>query len=233
MHKLSYTFIVLKKRGIRFLLDYFLQSLWFDIRYGTSTAARVPKDLQKIESTEIDEDNGLLYVASFTSVIQDTVAIALNVLGPISSRVSQFIDLGCGKGKALLVYSRNFGSLTCYPAVGIEYDPILCHLALDNVEKIRLSLHSVKVVNDSAINVRKYLSADCAIIYIYNSFQGQTFISTLSSLRKFPHVLIYIDPVMRSTLSDFGYRIIREHSGRYNADSWLIASSPELNSSYI
>ena len=67
------------------------------------------KDNQTISSTEAEQENGLLYVASFTSVTRDTVMLAKRILGDDRFRKSQFVDLGCGKGKALLVHAVHFG----------------------------------------------------------------------------------------------------------------------------
>ena len=231
MNFILYVLIVLKQRGVRFFFDYFRESIWFDVRYGTSTSQRVPKKLQQIESNATNRRDGLLYVASFTSVTKDTITIARKALGLHRASTAQFIDLGCGKGKALIVYSIFFGNSSNYPAVGIEYDSELCILARHNVGKHRSSSDKVQIINDSAVNSRKYLSANCAIVYLYNSFQGETFTSTLSSLQSIPHVLIYIDPVLRNMLGNFGYRIVADHQGRYNADTWLVACSYRLDES--
>ena len=67
-------FIIIRKRGFRFFWDYFKESIWFDLRFGTSTFLRVPKIKQKIKIEDNRNDDGLLYVASFTSVIFKTSA---------------------------------------------------------------------------------------------------------------------------------------------------------------
>lgn len=233
MANFVYALMVFRRRGIRFLWDYFRESLWFDIRHGTSTAQRVTKDLQHIELDAVNEEDGLLYVASFSSVTKTAVSIAHKTLGPDRARSSQFIDLGCGKGKALMVYSIYFGSTSVYPAIGIEYDPVLCSLARQNVANDRPSRQKVQIFTDSATNLRSYLSAKFAIIYLYNSFQGKTLIDTLSSLKNYPHILIYVDPAMRNILGGFGYRLVADHSGRYNADTWLVACSSDLDGPFI
>jgi hypothetical protein len=218
----------LKKRGLLFAWDYFSQSIWFDLRNGTSTAARVAKDQQTIHSNSSERENGVLYVASFTCVTTRTVAVAGDILGPHRMRVAQFMDLGCGKGKALLVYALYFGADVEYAALGIEYDSILANQARANVEKLPFTKRRVDIITDSATNIRSHLKSKLAIIYLYNPFHGETLRATLSALQGLPHVLIYVDPLERKMLSDFGYCVVAEQQGRYNADTWLVARSADL-----
>jgi SAM-dependent methyltransferase len=224
-----YFFKVFKKRGFRFIWDYFSESLWFDIRNQTSTAARVTKDEQTIESNLTEQNNGLLYVASFTSVTKKTLAIARDILGPKLMRTAQFMDLGCGKGKALLVYAREYGELADYAAVGIEYDPVLAEQARINVRKVAFASGRVEIITGSATNLRAFLKSQISVIYLYNSFQGETLRATLSAMQGLPHVLIYVDPIESERLTDFRYTIVAEHVGRYNADTWLVAVSVDFD----
>lgn len=226
--KIAHVLRALRQRGLRFFWDYFRESIWFDLRNGTSTFARVPKTEQTIDSSQDEEDNGLLYVASFTSVTQNTVREAYTLLGPDRGPRAQFVDLGCGKGKALLVYAQSFGQDAAHKAIGIEYDPVLADLGRANAGKLRFAKDRVEIVTDSAANLRHYVSSDVAIIYLYNSFQGDTLDSTLDALKGLPHVLIYVDPAERWKLPERGYRIAAENAGRYNADTWLVAASPDL-----
>ncbi len=225
MNKLSYALKTLRQRGIGFLWTYFKESIWFDLRYGTRTFARVPKNEQAIAGSTAEADEGLLYVASFTSVTRKTVSHARDILGEAQFNDAQFFDLGCGKGKALLVFAKLFGKDQAHPAVGIEYDPDLAALASRNVLKCGSAKDRVRVVTDSAVHLRNYADADTLVVYLYNSFQGETLKSVLDVLGEVPHVLIYIDPAEEHRLADYGYLIHQVNTGRYNADTWLVASS--------
>lgn len=222
--KLGYVVKVLRQRGVGFFWTYFVESVWFDLRHGTRTFARVTKDEQHIDSGAQEADNGLLYVASFTSVTRKSVEIARGILGDARFAKAQFFDLGCGKGKALAVYALEFGTQQPYPAIGIEYDPDLADLARANMVKCGLGDTQVRVVTDSATQLKTYAQSDTLVIYLYNSFQGKTLHAVLAELRGVPHVLIYVDPAAREVLPEYGYRIDHEVHGRYNADTWLVAS---------
>ena len=225
MNKLFYAITMLRKRGVGFLWTYFKESIWFDLRYGTRTFARVPKDEQLIAGNATEADEGLLYVASFTSVTRKTVSNARDILGEKRFSQAQFFDLGCGKGKALLVFAKLFGKGQMHQAVGIEYDPDLAALAQRNILKCGFAKDRVRVVTDSAVNLRSYADADNLVVYLYNSFQGETLKSVLDVLREVPHVLIYVDPAEKHRLADYVYKIHEENNGRYFADTWLVASS--------
>jgi len=225
MRKLIYAVKVLRERGVGFFWSYFVESVWFDLRHGTRTFARVPKDEQKIDGNDTEADEGLLYVASFTSVTRKTVSHALDILGPDRFAQAQFIDLGCGKGKALLVFAKLFGAAQTHSAVGIEYDPDLTVLAARNLDKCSFAKDRVEVFTDSAVNLLDYVQAETLIVYLYNSFQGETLRSVLDVLRGTPHVLIYVDPAEKHILPQYDYHIHHENKGRYNADTWVVASS--------
>lgn len=225
LKKLFYTVKILRERGLGFFWTYFTESVWFDLRQGTKTSARVPKDEQTIDSSDAETDNGLLYVASFTSVTRDTVNHARHILGNDKFAKAQFVDLGCGKGKALLVFAKHFGAMQALPALGIEYDPKLTELAKQNVEKCMFAKDRIGVITDSAVNVLNHTQSEILIIYLYNSFQGETLRSVLHALSDIPHVLIYVDPAEESILSDYGYQISKKNKGRYHADTWLVACS--------
>ncbi len=223
IEKFRFVLKVLRQRGLVFFWIYFKESVWFDLKNGTQTSSRVPKNEQQIASDGDEQDDGVLYVASFSSVIRDTTRIARELLGTKRFADAQFFDLGCGKGKALLTYAQLHKGTFKHPAIGIEYDAGLVEMAKANLVKTGLQ-DDIKIVADSATNLTSYLTADCAIIYHYNSFQGDTLRTVLELLRGLPHVLIYIDPVEKPMLDDFGYQISGTRIGRYNADTWLVAT---------
>lgn len=228
MKKLQYLIKILHERGLVFLWIYFREAIWFDLRNSVSTFARVSKEDQAIDGSSADAQDGLLYVASFSSVICCTVEIAARILGPALFAETQFVDLGSGKGKALLVFAKFFGGRVHAPALGIEYDPVLAELADRNIARCAFARGRVQVHADTAQNALAYVTSPCPVIYLYNSFQGDTLRSVLGVLSSIEHVLIYVDPVEREMLHDFSYTVLAENTGRYNADTWLVARSLNL-----
>jgi 16S rRNA G966 N2-methylase RsmD len=171
-----------------------------------------------------DERDGVLYVASFTSVVHHTVELAKAILGENRASKAQFIDLGCGKGKALLVYCLMSNSAASPTALGIEYDARLADIAEGNLRICGLDDEAARVIRDTATHVTAYMHADAYIVYFYNAFRGSTLDRVLRDLDGLPHVLIYVDPVEQHILAKYGYTIHAQHDGPYHANTWLIAS---------
>lgn len=221
MSNFAYIVRALLKRGPLFPFLYARESLVFDLLYGTNTHLRVPKLYQP--GTETERKDGVLYVASWTNVVRRALALSETVLGEKRFREAQFFDLGCGKGKALLVYAMQYGPRVRQTAVGIDYDRGLCEIAEKNILRLGPGPSRVAVHCDSALNIENYIKAEILIVYLYNPFQGDTLRATLNRIAKHPHVLIYVDPVEKHILSDYGYKICAFHQGRYHADTWLLA----------
>lgn len=212
---------VIRERGIKFIYDYFMENILFDIIHGTKTASRVTKENQKFLLKDNEKDEGLLYVASFTSVVQKSIKIIMSFSDNIGVQPNQFIDLGCGKGKSLIIAFKKFSYYFNYKIIGIEYDPNLIQLCNDNIKKVKASA-KIKVINASATSVTDYIEGDLPVVYLYNSFQGDTFRTVINSLKKYRHFLIYVDPVMSKSEELLDHKIIAEHRGKYNADTWKI-----------
>ncbi|MDA7679721.1 class I SAM-dependent methyltransferase [bacterium] len=220
MKNFFYLAALLLKRSPRFLFVYFKDAIWFDLANGTSTHLRVPK--KEAENQTLEQREGLLYVASFTSVITETLKISENSLGTKEFLRRQFIDLGCGKGKALLLYNKLFGKTAEFECVGIEYEESLCKVAKSNIAKCLGSISEVKVFCDTALNLGEYVNSGSLIVYLYNSFQGQTLRDTLKILSDYEHILIYVDPVEKELIEASGYTVVKNRSGRYNANTWVV-----------
>ena len=218
-----YIIKVLLRRGPGFILLYLRESLAFDVCHGTNTHLRVPK--AHAHARGADFQDGVLYVASLTSVVRRTLAVAEAALGETAFRDAQFFDLGCGKGKALLVYAMRYGPQANHTPVGIEYEPSLCEIARANALKVKPAGKGIKVHCDSALNFECYRTGATLVIYLYNPFGGQTLRSVLAVMAKYPHVLIYVDPVERGILAEFNYTIMELQEGRYHANTWLVATS--------
>tara|TARA_A100001388_G_scaffold277650_1_gene270230 strand:- start:1433 stop:2074 length:642 start_codon:yes stop_codon:yes gene_type:complete len=206
-------------------VTYFKESLFFDLKRRTDTSIRVKKNHQYISnaSTYLDAD-GLLYVASFTSVIKKTLEITLNIIGNDSFSRYQFIDLGCGKGKSIIFFLEKFIKTKKFNPIGIEYDERLYNIAKNNLFNIcNYQKGDLDLILDSATNLEKYVSSTNLVVYLYNSFQGETLNEVLRILKNFNHIIIYIDPAEEDKLINYNYKIIARNKGKYNADTWTIA----------
>lgn len=213
----------LRERGLRFVFMYFWNAVWFDLVNGTNTAFRREKSGQNVDDPAFED--GLLYVASLDFVIFQTVTVALPVLGAPKG-LAKFIDVGCGKGKSILYSERKFPE-EFSEFIGIEYDPRLVSECQGNLQKIKAQ--KTNVFEESGEHLERHLIAP-AVVYFYNSFQGETFRKTFDCVKDHIFVLIYVDPVLTDELLTLGYQEVESHMGQYNAESWTIFKSPGLGS---
>jgi hypothetical protein len=217
---------LLRSRGIGFLFIYFTQCVWFDIRNRSSTFMRRPQSMQDPSLAQIND--GLLYVASFTSVIFHTLDIAICTLKSHSPHNINLIDLGCGRGKVLLVCGKFYTNKIRGNVIGLEYDAFLADCANRNIMKVLNGQANIKVYNDSATKFSDYVGSGHYIIYLYNSFVGKTLEEVICRLGMIDHVLVYVDPVEWWRFEEIGYEIIECRVGRYNADTWIVAKPHRL-----
>ena len=212
-----------RSRGLLFLFIYFKESVFFDLRFSTDTSFRVTKVKQSESINHKDIDDGLLYVASFSSVLRKTLGYSLSHLISLNLSSSfQFIDLGCGKGKSLIFFGHYFKKYVNFPLLGIEYDSILVDIANANLCKVDSNLKSA-VIHESATNFLSYTQSQTLIVYIYNSFQGQTLQHVVNLLSSVKVIVIYVDPVEAFRFDSIDcFKKLKSHRGKYNADSWAI-----------
>ncbi|MEL7185897.1 MAG: class I SAM-dependent methyltransferase [Pseudomonadota bacterium] len=225
---ITYSITAIRRRGIAFLWTYFIESIWFDWKNKTNTSVRVPKSDQVVEGSGSEQDDGLLYVASFTSVVKNSVQAAKTYIGSSTFERTQFVDLGCGKGKTLLQFALHERAGNSHPAIGIEYDGALADIARQNVRKCKLE-DSVVIHTASALDVCDFLASGTVLFYLYNSFQGETLRQFLSAVEHLPHCLIYVDPVeKRTVVDDFGYVPVKDVVGKYHANTWMLLASKQM-----
>jgi SAM-dependent methyltransferase len=107
-----------------------------------------------------------------------------------------FLDYGCGKGRALVLASVH----PFRRAIGVELSPELCDVARENIGRAgrRLRCPAIEVVNADAS--RYEVPADVTMIFLWNSFVGQTLSMVVEQIRKSieknnrPLTLIYALP---------------------------------------
>src|ERR1700692_2548155 len=96
----------------------------FDRQYGTETSGLVPVQMIASDKTLLSKINP--YCGSQPSVIRR----AITALGKTDEY--QFVDLGCGKGRAMIVASEfPFRSIS-----GVELSPSLAKIARQNMDRV-------------------------------------------------------------------------------------------------
>jgi SAM-dependent methyltransferase len=153
---------VLKKKFADFFFSwlYALEQGFFDLYLGTSTTGI---QLTRSDFFRTGSENW-----PYAGCQWPALRHALLELSPNGSEV--FVDLGSGKGKALLVAGR----LPYQRVVGVELDAEIAESAKRNLERARRKLKTT--VDNEVGNVLEWPIPDnTGTIYMFNPFFGHTF----------------------------------------------------------
>ena len=151
---------------------HFIDNWLFDLRYGTDTAWKV--DIASLDIPLPDKAFAHEYGAA-KAVPTRNLMDAANL-----PEQKVFIDMGCGKGKALLIAAA-YG---CQKVIGVELSPTLC-------ERARANLHA-RLKNQPEI-VFEVIQSDAAqfefrddenVIYFQNPFAAPIIRAVLRSLER-------------------------------------------------
>lgn len=148
-------------RQLRYHASSYLGTQW-DRKYGVDTSGQI--DLIDIEVVGPNRNGG------YSSVSTSPSAYAfLSSFFPSDWRRFTFIDVGCGKGRVLmLAASQGFD-----PIIGIEFAPLICQIAEQNL--VRFSGRRPAkwfIINADATTVE--LPSDAPLlIYSFNPFDAE------------------------------------------------------------
>ena len=105
-----------------------------------------------------------------------SVHFALKALKPNATDV--FVDLGSGKGRALLIAGR----LPYGRVVGVDFDAELAQLAQNNVDRARPKMRAGVVTCETANVLDWPFPDDASTVFLFNPFLGQTFRSAMARI---------------------------------------------------
>jgi SAM-dependent methyltransferase len=147
---------------------YGAQERLFDILLGVSTTG-----LSTTKDSICDgEGDGCFYQGCQWL----TVRRSLKALNPGASDV--FVDLGSGKGKALLIA----GQLPYRHVIGVEIDQGLSRWAGRNIDRARPRLRAKKVESLTGNVLEWPIPDDTSVIFMFNPFIDQTFSGVMSRI---------------------------------------------------
>ena len=131
----------------------------FDRAYGTDTSGVIP--ISELSLGEADSAHANDYGGSQPSIVRYSLAI----LPPLDT--FKFIDLGCGKGRVLIVASE----FPFIDIVGVELSPVLVGIARANAKIVSLNFPTrtgIRVVESDAGSY--VFPAGNLVLYLYNPF---------------------------------------------------------------
>ena len=183
----------------------------FDHRHGVDTAGVIPQaDLDVERESWV---HGSAYVA--TSPVDFEA-----VLAPFALDVERcsFIDLGCGKGRVLLMAA----ALPFARIIGVEYSPALADIARVNLERYR-GPRRARGIDVQTGDAGEYLfPPGDLVVFMYHPFDEVVMARVLArlsaSLRAAPRraLVLYFKPVHASLWVQAGLFSVRHRSGLYD-----------------
>jgi SAM-dependent methyltransferase len=202
----------IRRRGVKATLEYLREAfdIWLSDRYldrrfdkkfhvDTVGAIELPERLQ----------NGPVYREA-EPYEQSPVRLVNRMIDSLNIDCSTFVftDLGCGKGKALLLAAKR----PFRRVVGVDLSPELLRIAADNFSayrKMRLRCGEIELRCMSAIDLS--LPADNLVLFFYNPFSATVMRAVLENLRasliqeRREVYLLYIDPVHEHLFVESGF----------------------------
>jgi hypothetical protein len=119
---------------------------------------------------------------------------------------SVFVDIGCGKGRALLVAA----AMGFRKAIGLEFSPVLCRAARENVSRYR-PRSTLRPIEIHAVDASRHAYVgDETVFYMNNPFDGliveQCLLNIEISIREKPRRvwLVYMNPREHATILKHG-----------------------------
>lgn len=140
----------------------------FDLRYGTETGSFVPLWKLNIRSSNI------CFGTSYEATCEQELLDAFHCLNE-DLHTFTFIDLGCGKGRTLLIASHS----GFRQVIGVDFAEELVNIARNNLRKTRLT--NVVVMHMDVAQFR-FPDSDM-VIYLYNPFSDEVMSRVVASLQ--------------------------------------------------
>lgn len=158
-------------------LKYVPSSDDFDLRYGTDTGGIEP--LWKFKIRSPNALLGVRYEATNEQELVDTIKFLHE-----DPQTFTFIDLGCGKGRTLLVASN----LGFKQVIGVEFALELVEIARSNLAKRQID--NVVVLHADAADFH-FPNSD-TVVYLYNPFSEEVVRKVVVNLRESRSKKLYI-----------------------------------------
>ena len=200
-----------KARGLRLPIQYFFQNHLFDIIRGTNTHFRLDKN--DYQEHPENFEMGVLYMSSVTKEVKNALKFVKNEAKEHFYDFQSF-DLGCGKGKTILIYSELYGKSAAHKAIGIDYYKPLILIANNNLELTKKTAYAM-TYNDDARNFSKYCTSKRIILYLYNPFGENILKDILETSLEKDVFLIYTDPEFSNLVIKNGFNQILSKKGHY------------------
>jgi SAM-dependent methyltransferase len=143
----------------------------FDLHHGTDTGGRISG--ARLDALTLSSIYTTVYLATPPSTLQPALAAL-----PVKHEDFTFVDIGCGKGRALMVAAQfPFRRL-----IGVEISPELCQIARANVALNPAWKDRISIVNQDAIKF--HYPEGALVLFAYYPFLTTILRRVLMNLKR-------------------------------------------------
>lgn len=212
-----------RQAGARTCVAYAWQNHVFDLRRRVDTRGWTGR--MEYPGGLADDPNTKIYMPVWTS----TVRRALRLATAVGPRPASFVDIGCGKGKALIVAHEMFdrrtnGHVTPVHVAGVEHHQGLAVVAERNLWRRTGSLGDVRVGDAARVALDDL--PDPLIAFLYNPFTGPVLAEVAQRLSRRMCTVIYVNPVEPEAFTSQGFRQVHHRAGWHPVATFSIFTSP-------
>jgi 16S rRNA G966 N2-methylase RsmD len=198
---LSYFFYLAYNWNVGIAWHIIIQEIKGEKKYGINTTGA--DELNKLEKQGIDISHATIYMPASYTLLEEIFQQLKH-----SKSLTHFLDIGCGKGRALCVAAhQGFSTVT-----GLDFARDLCEAAKENLTTTKQKIPALqyKVVNNDAFYFEIPADVDC--IFFFNPFDeiimsgvvNNIFTSLKTNPRKL--TIIYVNPLHKELFLKAGFK---------------------------
>lgn len=199
---IRYFFYIAYNWNLRIAIHIIKHEIKGEKKYGIKTTGA--DELLSLEEKGVDISHATIYMPASYDLLE-------TMLERIQSEnLHHFIDIGCGKGRAMAVAAHHgFNKVS-----GIDFSKSLCDAAMENLLIVKNKFPSLNylVKNNDAFYYEIPRDADC--IFFFNPFDELIMSGVLKNIelhRKItnqPIYIIYLNPMHKDLFINAGYKEI-------------------------
>lgn len=197
-----------KKRGFFYSLKLALAELSFDFTYQTDTITIQPV-AEMSDVADEDKAHAAHYQPSYVWIISRM----FKILSPLTKEQGTFVDLGSGKGRAMMMAALQGYS----PIIGVEFSKSLSRICEKNIENFKRKSKKSSRFNAVTMNVINYkIPLDTSVIFLGNPFNEHIMKDVLTqidfSLKASPRdiYIAYFNPLHNEIFLKNNYQLLIE-----------------------
>ncbi len=189
-------------------------------KYGIRTTGA--DELDDLDKKGIDIEHATIYMPASYDLLEEIFARA------DISAFNHFIDIGCGKGRALCVAAQ----AGVKKVTGVELSKDFCDVSKLNLIKTKLLFPSLeyKVYNNDAFYFD--IPDDCDCIFMFNPFDDVIMSGVIenieTTMKRNPRTItiIYVNPLQKHLFLQDGYQQIYHQKKMHYLEAVVLKKSP-------